>query len=674
MRIYKLFLILGVILSMNANSQTTLNLMPVPSQLEIKEGFLLLDESFTVKVDGEGSHRIYTAATRMLGRLAGRTGLFLAQDVITPATVVNAPVMTIAYDAVGESRLGQDESYTLDVTPESVVLKANTDIGALRGLETFLQLVDSYQGNYIIPSVSIEDSPRFPWRGLLIDVCRHFMPMEVIKRNLDGMAAVKMNVLHWHLTEDQGFRVESRTFPKLHQMGSDGFYYTQEQIRQIIDYADERGIRVMPEFDIPGHATSWFIGHPELASAPGPYRIERTWGIKDPTMDPTKEETYTFLSAFLGEMAQLFPDEYMHIGGDENNGKQWDANPDIQKYMKENEIEDNEALQSYFNNRILKILTQYDKKMVGWDEILHEDMPTDIVIQSWRGRDSMVKAARQGYQSLLSNGYYIDLCQSAEFHYLNDPIPADTPLTPEEQKQILGGEATMWAELVTWETVDSRIWPRTAAIAERLWSPGNVKDVSDMYRRLDDISIDLEELGLTHLKNHDMLLRRMAGQYDIEPLKILSSVLEPIEGYKRHSQGKLYTSYSPYTRMVDATHPDSRVARHFKQEVQQFLSDHDSEVAEDLKVRLVLWQNNHAKAAPIIDQAPILKEVEPLSQELSRLAEVALQAVGYIQTDVPAPAGWKDKALQSLSEAAEWRAEMEMVILPHIEELVRAVK
>src|SRR5262249_10436465 len=168
-----------------------------------------------------------------------------------------------------------------------------------------------------------------------LDVGRHFMPVELIKRELDGMAAVKLNVLHWHLTEDQGFRVECRKYPKLHQMGSDGLFYTQDQIRDVISYARDRGIRVVPEFDMPGHSTSWFVGYPELASAPGPYQIERTWGIMDPAFDPTREEVYTFIDGFIGEMAGLFPDDYIHIGGDESNGEHWKKNSAIQAFMRE---------------------------------------------------------------------------------------------------------------------------------------------------------------------------------------------------------------------------------------------------------------------------------------------------------------------------------------------------
>ncbi|MBA2133255.1 family 20 glycosylhydrolase [Capillibacterium thermochitinicola] len=267
------------------------------------------------------------------------------------------------------------------------------------------------------------DQPRFPWRGLLIDCARHFQPVNVIKRNLDGMAAVKLNVLHWHLTDDQGFRVESKVFPRLHQEGANGQYYTQEQIREIIAYADRRGIRVVPEFDLPGHTSSWVLGYPELASAPGPHHPEIGFGVKDTVLNPVREETYAFLEAFFQEMAALFPDEYIHIGGDENNGKQWAANPEIQAFMHARGLPDTHSLQAYFNRRLHAILTKLKKKMVGWDEILAPDLPAStIVIQAWRNKESLWQAAKMGYKRILSHNYYLDLMLPAAFHYQNDPL------------------------------------------------------------------------------------------------------------------------------------------------------------------------------------------------------------------------------------------------------------
>src|SRR5215831_2817734 len=355
------------------------NLMPVPASIQPGSGRLPITSSFKVVTRNYSDARLVSGINRMMARFSARTGITL--------TASNDGQATLLIDCAGPGQtipsVNEDESYQLVVSDRQAQLTAPTVVGALRGLETFLQLVSGDRDGFYLPAVKIQDQPRFHWRGLLIDVARHFEPMEVLKRNLDAMAAVKLNVFHWHLTENQGFRIESKKFPKLHQLGSDGLFYTQDQAREIIAYAAERGIRVMPEFDMPGHSTAWLVGYPELGSLPGPYEIERHAGIFDPTLDPTREQVYKFLDTFIGEMAALFPDAYMHIGGDENEGKQWDKNPEIQAFMKEKGIKDNHALQAYFNQRLLKILQKHKKKMVGWDEILQPDLPQDVVIQSW---------------------------------------------------------------------------------------------------------------------------------------------------------------------------------------------------------------------------------------------------------------------------------------------------
>jgi hexosaminidase len=655
-----------------ALTTTSLDLMPVPQEIKVinSEGFRL-DAGFSVALEGHADARLYKATTRMLRRLSGRTGLFFPQDYITAKSNPTMPQMIIKTLRIGDLVVGEDESYQLTITENQVTLKAETDIGALRGLETFLQLLSVDEKGYYFPAVVINDAPRFPWRGLLIDVSRHFMPVEVIERNLDGMAAVKMNVFHWHLADDQGFRVECQSWPKLHEMGSDGFYYTRAQIKEIIAYAADRGIRVMPEFDVPAHATSWLVAYPELGSAPGPYSLERRWGIKDPTMDPTKEFTYEFLDKFFAEMAALFPDEYFHIGGDENNGNHWNANDSIQQFMKDNNIPDNHALQAYFNKRILQILTKYGKKMVGWDEIFQPTLPTDIIIHSWRGAESLVKSAQQGYMGILSNGYYIDLIQPAEYHYRNDPIPENTPLTKEEQKRILGGEATSWGELVTPETVDSRIWPRTAAIAERLWSPQSCNDVEDMYRRLEVVSFQLEELGLTHIKNYDMMLRRLTNNHNIAALKTFVDVVEPVKKYERHFQGIIYTSYSPYTRVVDAARPESMTARRFSQLADQFIENPKALAAHELTDLLEGWKNNHVCLQPIIAKSPVLQEIETMSADLQELAETGLLAVRAYRKHKRLSKKQIESARAVLEKARKPRGQVELMVVSPIEKLVQ---
>jgi hexosaminidase len=667
------FIFLTCVLTVSAQEGPKLNLMPVPASVKFQPSERLnVDASFKIATRGHSDDRLKAAIARFVKRLEGRT-VFSFTPGLSPDDQMTQLVIQTNGAGKALPGLGENESYSIDVTDRQVMLKAPTVVGAMRGLETLLQLLSADRNGFYFPGVQIEDQPRFPWRGLMIDVSRHFQTMEVLKRNLDAMAAMKMNVFHWHLSEDQGFRVESKRFPKLHQLGSDGNYYTQDQIREIIAYARERGIRVVPEFDIPGHSTSWLVGYPELGSAPGPYTIERRPGIFEPALDPTREEVYKFLDAFLSEMAALFPDDYFHIGGDENEGKQWDRNPAIQAFMKEKGIKDNHALQAYFNTRLLKILQKNGKKMIGWDEILQPNLPKDIAIHSWRGTAALAEAARKGYDGILSNGYYIDLIQPASQHYVSDPLPGDSTLTPEEAKHVLGGEATMWAEWVTPETIDSRIWPRTAAIAERLWSPRTVTDVDDMYRRMAIVSLQLEELGLMHKKNQDMMLRRLVRNDDIGPLKTLVSVVEPVKEYRRY-QMRPQTMLSPLTGFVDAATPDAEGARKFAWMVREFLNDaprYELYRAE-LTQMLADWQASGAALGPIIDRSPALKEIKPLTKGLSELGAVGSEALSYLKLGTPPAREWREASVLRLDETAKPYAALEFMAVPAVKQLVLA--
>jgi hexosaminidase len=641
-------------------------LMPVPRTLLLSGARLPIDRTFAAAVEGACDDRAKAAVGRAMRRLSERTGL--------EWTAGTAPRLTVRCDQAGapQPALGEDESYTIDVAAEGAALHAKTSVGAIRGIETVLQLVDGDRGGYFLPGAHVEDAPRFPWRGLLIDVGRHFMPVDVIERNLDGMAAVKLNVLHLHLTEDQGFRVETKRYPELYQQGSDGLYYTQDQIRGLVTYAAARGIRIVPEFDMPGHVTSWLVSHPKLASAPGPYTIERHWGVFDATFDPTREETYTLLDGFLGEMAALFPDPYLHIGGDENNGKQWAANAQIQAFMKQHGLKDAHALQAHFNQRVSKILTKYRKQMVGWDEILHPDLPQTIVIQSWRGQKSLAEAARQGYRGLLSSGWYLDLIHRTRDHYLVDPLTTEMALTPEQSARVLGGEAAMWAEFVGPETIDSRIWPRLAAIAERLWSPADVRDVDDMYRRLDAESVRLEALGLQHETARGVLLRRLTGSLDPGPLTTLASLVEPVKNYRR-PELRPASQMMPLTRLVDAARPDSRAARAFARAVDAFVADpaHDRE-RQTLAAALTAWRDVRPSIDVLIDRAPALEEARPLAADLADMGTIGLEAVTYLGSRTAPPDGWKDRAAARLAEAAKPKAELEWPALPALRTLIDA--
>jgi hexosaminidase len=652
----------------------SLNLMPTPAKAQMGSGQLLIGPTFSVSIAGRHEPRLDRVVDLFLGQLGRQIGMPPIDMQVADSTHA-----TLVIQAAGGTKdvqeLGEDESYRLDISTSGARLNAPTTLGIMRGLQTLLQLVQTTGAGFAVPAASIEDSPRFPWRGLMIDVGRHFIPLEVLKRNLDGMAAVKLNVFHWHLSENQGFRIESKKFPRLRGMGSDGLYYTQDEVRGVIAYARERGIRVVPEFDMPGHATAWFVGYPELASGPGPYQIERRWGVFDPAMDPTREETYKFLDAFIGEMAGLFPDQFFHIGGDEVNGKEWDANPKIQAFMRAHGLKDNKDLQAYFNQRVQKIVAKHGKTMLGWDEILRPDLPKDIVIQSWRGPDSLAQAARQGYRGLLSSGFYVDLMWSAERHYSTEPLSgAAASLTPQEQKRILGGEACMWAEYVSPENIDSRIWPRTAAIAERLWSPQEVRDVNSMYQRMAIVSSWLDGLGLTHNSSYAPMLRRIAGTNDVAALKVLADVLEPVKDYTREETAPApATSASPLNRVVDAVRPESATARQFADAVNELLGGAPKPGSE-ARVRNFLsrWRDNQIELQPQFEKSLLLKEVAPISQNLSALGVTGLAALDYLDRGEPAPVAWVSAQLALVEQAEKPQAQLLLMVAPSVEKLIRA--
>ncbi len=660
-----LVIVAPVVVMAGEGESVTFDLMPVPAHVRLGEGVLEINDGFSVGLTGDGATpRLERATGRFLRRLSDRSALFFAPTTFLEFEARGGVQMMIQAARTGKLVVGEDESYQLEVAADGIKLDSETDLGAMHGLETVLQLLTLDKNGVTLPLGTIHDAPRFPWRGLMIDSSRHFMPVAMVKRNLDGMAAVKMNVMHWHLVDDQGFRVECLSQPWLHELGSDGLFYTQAQIRDVIDYAADRGIRVVPEFDLPGHGSAWLTAYPQLASAPGPYEIERSWGIFDPTVNPIIEETYTFLDAFFAEMAELFDDDFIHIGGDENNGKHWLANTEIVAFMNARGYEEPLMLQRYFNERILEILTRYGKRMIGWDEIFQDGLPKSIVIQSWRGRESLFESARLGYSGILSSGYYIDLIHPTDHHYLNDPLPADSGLTEEEAARILGGEATMWAEFVSPETVDSRIWPRTAAIAERFWSPSSVRDLKDMYRRMDRISLWLEELGLQHERNRPMMLRRLCQCRDLEPLEVLLGAIEPVKVYNRNRLRK-HTQFSPLTRMVDAAWPDAAPAREFRWTVQRMLNDGFSNDADLRAARraLVAWRDNHAALAETFQTSPALSDIVPMSTALKDVSSIGLQALDFLNTEVPASESWLEDRLEKLGAARESHGQTELMIV-----------
>lgn len=631
--------------SATAQAPASHTLLPVPAAVTLTPARLTLDSSFTVAITGFRDARLERAVTRTVARLEGRIARALSRDYT--GTRESARLVVIVKGAgFAIPDLEEDESYTLDVSAAQSTLTAATVVGAIRGLETLLQLQAFDANGFYVQGAQIQDAPRFRWRGLLVDVARHFEPVDVIKRTLDGMAVVKLNVLHWHLSEDQGFRVESKRFPRLQQFGSDGLYYTQAQIRDVVTYATDRGIRVVPEFDVPGHTGSWFVGMPSLASGKGPYSVERRWGVFPPTMDPTKESTYLFLDAFIAEMGGLFPDRYWHIGGDEvdPNTTEWKTSPHIQAFMKAHKFATTDELQVYFNQRLIPLLTKNGKEVLGWDEILQPDLPGKAVIQSWRGTNYLVDAAKQGRRAILSAPWYLDHIKTAGDHYLADPLPDGSNLTPAQAALVLGGEACMWSEYVTSETIESRIWPRLGAIAERLWSPASVRDVPDMYRRLEVASLRIAEVGPGHEEHTARMIRHFATGRDAALFTRLLDYARP-----RGFGGRGSTQLTPYTRVIDAARPDPWNGWRMVDRAQRALGG-DSLAAQQLRLNFGMMQQFRDALESARGRVPLVDDAIPVAGALWGLGRLGSQALDYLDGKSKPPAEWRVRADSILTD------------------------
>ena len=686
---YILVLLLAGLTSNAQIQKEQLNLMPWPQNIVLNDGSFALTKNFKVNITGNPNPRIFGGVTRFLRRLDGRTGIFFEQGFITKLNEVPGAELQINCTKSGKIGLYEDESYHLDIKQKQITINATSDLGALHGLETLLQMLQNNSTSFYFPNSQISDFPRFTWRGLMIDASRHFQPVDVIKRNIDGLAAMKMNVFHWHLVDDQGWRIEMKKHPKLIELASDGQYYTQEEIKNIVKYADERGILIVPEIDVPGHGSAILTAYPEIGSkvitltggtsekniqgtAIATYGVERNAGIFSPTLDPSNPKTYQLLSELFDEVCPLFPGAYFHIGGDENEGKDWDANPKIQEFKKKNKLATNHELQTYFTMQLIPMLKKHGKQLMGWEEILTKNMSKEAIIHSWRGPNegvaagkSLIDAVKKGYKTVLSNGYYLDLMYPVESHYLNDPMPKGANLTTEEKARILGGEATMWTELVSSTTIDSRLWPRTAAIAERLWSAENITDVANMRKRLETVSFRLEELGLTHISNKAVILRNIVNNQNIEDINDFSNICEPLKGYSRNKDGTEYQMYSPLTLFADACTPNAKDALAFDDAVNQYLANKTLENKEKVAAFFNKWIVINKGSIALSANAPLVQPILPLAKKLSNVSQELLLVLDNKST-------LKTADLKSLIEQCNTKdhADVELAVYASLKKLI----
>ena len=532
----EIFIIAFMLISISVMAQQqerNISIIPEPVSLLKKGGHYVLPDKVVISSpDGKGSTYVNRLLAKKLSTATGKQ-----VELTTPAT--NADI-ELVLNSKTDNEIGR-EGYRLLVTPEKVVIEANESAGLLYGVQTLFQLLPpQIESNrkeehvsWQIPVVEIIDYPRVEWRGLMLDVSRHFFTVEEVKQFIDNMVKYKYNIFHWHLTDDEGWRIEIKSLPKLTEVGawrteqigwfgslSDpdrdapknyGGFYTQDEIREVITYAMERNVQVMPEVDVPGHASAILAAYPELACFPesgdhfvrtgAPFLDWNTGGrpeaIYENTLCPVNEKVYEFMDKVITEVAALFPFEYIHTGGDEAPYTFWEKSPDVKKLMAREGIRDMAGVQSYFGKRVEQIILSKGKKMMGWDEILEGGITPTTALMSWRGIEHGIEASNSGHYVVMSptNYVYIDYMQgdlSTEPRvysslrlnqtYKFDPIPEGA-----NAKYILGGQANLWTEQVyNIRQVEYMVWPRGFAVAESLWSPKEKKNWNRFASKTED--------------------------------------------------------------------------------------------------------------------------------------------------------------------------------------------
>src|SRR5688500_8388768 len=492
------------------SQERTLGLLPQPQHVELREGRFLPGAEASVSVHGADR-----AQTRELGELAVA---ILREGWDVPVELHRRGKQATLSLQLRPDVQANREGYTLDVDAQGLRLSAPTAAGLFYGLQTLRQLVQPGSSEAGIPALHIEDAPRFGYRGLMLDVARHMYPLDFIKRQIDLMARYKFNTLHWHLTDDQGWRLEIKRFPKLTSISAwrretmvdrhfdpyvgdgkrYGGFYTQAQAREIVEYARPRHITVIPEIDMPGHMVAALAADPELACTPGPFEVRTTWGVADDILCPT-EQTFEFVTGVLDEVMQVFPSKYIHLGGDEAPTIRWEQSALAQEIIRREKLKDEHALQGWFLRRVEQFVNAKGRRIIGWDEILDGTPSPTATVMSWRGMSGGIKAAQLGHDVVMSpvDHAYFDYCEGKpplepdcmvgylplKQVYAFDPVPPS--LTPEQAQHILGGQANLWTEyLPRTGQAEAKLWPRALAVADVLWSPRVARDWNGFQQRM----------------------------------------------------------------------------------------------------------------------------------------------------------------------------------------------
>ncbi|MGB5243420.1 MAG: beta-N-acetylhexosaminidase [Lutimonas sp.] len=519
------------------NSPEDYPIIPKPKQLNIKNGrFVLLS---TTKINASSALKSEANYLGEILKPLGDLSIHLSEDYSLKGNI------TLRLDP----EMLSEEDYRMSISQQSVEISANSPAGIFYGIQSFRQLlppeIESNTQEHLsvaIPAAEIEDGPRYPYRGMHLDVGRHFFDSAYIKRYLDLIAMHKMNKFHWHLTEDQGWRIEIKKYPKLTSIGGYregtaiglagtknapytydtiryGGYYTQEEIREIVAYAARRHIEVIPEIELPGHSSAALAAYPEYGNTKGPYEVAKRWGIFKEIYSP-KEETFTFLEEILKEVVALFPSKYLHIGGDEVLKDEWEESPFAQELIQRENLVDEQGLQSYFIRRIETYLNTMDREIIGWDEILEGGLAPNAIVMSWRGEEGGIEAAKQGHKVIMTPGAYcyFDYYQIDGEEQKNEPLtgskrvttvekvysyePTPESLSETEARYILGAQGNVWTEYMpTFEHVEYMILPRMTALSEVLWSEKKDRNWEDFLKRLQVLTQRFDAKGYRYAKH-----------------------------------------------------------------------------------------------------------------------------------------------------------------------------
>lgn len=493
----KIILLVCVLVQLNVNAQSSVNITPEPAMTKINQGGFLLTKQTTIIGNSKTENSKKYLADYLLKFY--KINLLTSNEKIKKGNIIEFQF---------EETDGNNNQYHLIVTDNRIKIKGNAE-GVFNGVQTLIQLIPINQKELRIQALEINDAPRFSYRGMHLDVGRHFFSVDFVKKYIDFLALHKFNTLHWHLTEDQGWRIEIKKYPLLTQTGScrnqtligpygtgqyDGKkycgYYTQEQIKDIVKYAEARYINIIPEIEMPGHSMAALTSYPFLGCTKGPYKVMETWGVSDDVLCAGNDSSFNFLENVLDEVMQLFPSKLIHIGGDECPKERWRDCALCQKRMKENNLKNEHELQSYFISRIEKYLNSKGRNIIGWDEILEGGLAPNATVMSWRGEEGGIAAAKSKHNAIMTPGtpVYFDHAQSKNEDSLTnggynslkmvydfEPIPKE--LNNEEAKYILGAQANMWTEYMDNERkVEYMLFPRMTALSEVLWSQKSNKN------------------------------------------------------------------------------------------------------------------------------------------------------------------------------------------------------